>query len=178
MKLLLIIALIWVAQGRELQRVESGLIFSANRITGGSSDNWKISPTAGIYSYFPLKQSLLRVGLEVRGGEVSSKDGEHNFTTLLISIPLKYPIEVHEMGLYLEPIAGITNLTYFGGGDLYINKPFAGDTENEFGLMGGGALTYRRRVTLASLQFTAKRIFSMPQRVTIISGGLSLGVEL
>ena len=149
-------------------RIEPFALFSTNNTISESSELWEISSTGGVGLRLPVVNVPLNFSFSIELGNVTGADTLPEFVTFLTSILVEYEQLFHP---HFRLIAGggITNMLITADDDWNITKPFAGESENEFGL----ALTLEptlviRKFTLA-LRSLFREIFSAPHSVALLS---------
>lgn len=173
--LLSIMFIIQTVNARDARyRIEPFAIGSFNKITGVSGDIWELSPTFGAGFRIPVVSLPLNLSLSLEGGKVSGKDTLPEFTSILTSILLEYEHDFHD---HFRLIAGggIANMLISASEGVDITKPFAGESENEFGVTLAVAPTLVIRKFSLGLLIQNRHIFSSPEAVNIFSSSISGG---
>ncbi len=164
-----IISLVLAVEQREARyRIEPYVIGSVNNIVGASAKSWELSSTFGFGVRFPVVNVPLNVSLSFNIGKVEGVEKLPEFGLLLTSFLLEYEHQFHEHFHFIAG-AGVANMLITAGDEMEINKPFAGESENEFGLAIAVEPKLCIRKFSLGLRIQDRHIYSAPKSVNIIS---------
>lgn len=159
---------------REPLIIEPFFSGSMNRFLGSTSEKWEISPTAGAGVRVPVMNIPVNVVVVGELGKTSGKNLPYTFTTLLATVALEY--EQQPFNLFRYHLGGgIANMLISADEGLDITKPFAGESENEFGAFCYVEPTLVIRSVVLSLKGQYRHIFSSPEAIDMLSVSLTGG---
>lgn len=147
---------------------------SYNRITGTSGEKWELTPTFGAGLRIPVVSLPLNLSLSLEAGQVQGKTHLPDFTSLLTSIALEYEHQFHD---HFRLIAGggLANMLISADDGVDITKPFAGESENEFGATVTVLPTLVIRKFSLGLLIQNRHIFSSPEPINTLSTSIVSG---
>ncbi len=167
--LITLVSLVCVAEPRDARyRIEPYVIGSFNSIVGASAEDWELSSTFGFGVRLPVVKLPLNISLSFDIGEVEGVDSLPDFGSLLTSVLLEYEHQFHER-FRLIVGGGVANMLITARDEVDITKPFAGESENEFGLAIAIEPTLCIRKFSMGLRIQDRHIYSAPKSVNVIS---------
>lgn len=178
----LLVLIVWGKNGdecdscstREPLIIEPFFSGSMNWFVGSTSEKWEISPTAGAGVRVPVMNIPINVVVVGEFGKTSGISLPYTFTTLLATVALEY--EQRPFNLFRYHIgSGVANMLISADEGLDITKPFAGESENEFGAFCYFEPTLVIRSFVVSLKGQYRHIFSSPEAIDMLSISLTGG---
>ncbi len=163
-----IVSLVLSSPRKAPYRIEPYIFASTNSIIGESKESWELAQSFGIGARLPVAKLPMNISLSLGITEVSGVNSSHNFGSLLTSVLLEYEHKFHER-FRLITGAGVANMLITAGDEVDITKPFAGESENEFGLAIAIEPTLCIKKFSIGLRIQDRHIYSAPKSVNFIS---------
>ncbi len=163
------------AEIEPVYRIEPFLLASTHEITGNAGEKWRCAPTFGAGVRFPVPHVPLHVAGSCEVGEIVSRNLLPDLFTVISSLTIEYEYSRDRFRMLCA--GGIANLLITSEQQFEISKPFAGDSENEF----GGALSvepsYRFGRFVLGMRFQERYIASFPDPVNLVSLSITGGMR-
>jgi len=155
--------------------IEPFLSRSIHTITGSVGEAWKSSPSFGGGVRFPVAHIPMNLAATFEIGEIAGIDTLPDFFSVNTSIAVEY--EYFRKRFRLIGGAGIANVLISAENGFEITKPFAGESENEFGVALYLEPSYRWNKLFTGIRIQDRYIVSSPDPLNLISLSLIAGVR-
>ena len=149
-------------------RIEPFLCGSANFLAGSSADRWEPSVTVGAGVRFPVVALPLNFSISIETGEMSDVDSLSEYGMFLTSLLVEYEVKLHDR-FRLITGGGVGNMLITAREGMDITKPFAGESENEFGFAIVVEPIFLIHHFFLSLRLQDRYILSYPEQVNTLS---------
>jgi len=173
--ILLLVLAIPLASQENRFRVEPFILGSVHSITGLAGEKWKQDRSFGGGVRFPVANVPVNAAFSIEAGEIDGAGVLPDFFSLNSSIALEY--EYQQNRFRLIGGFGIANLLISSEESFEITKPFAGESENEFGLALYAEPAVRWDRVSVGIRVQERLIGSAPERVNLLSLSLVAGVR-